>query len=164
MCNATRSHSVLHDICDLSRKTRYTSNRYDFIKNKIFAKKFENAPSPCKNFRKKYIFCSMVLGVSTIQFWCETNKNSWRTNFLKIISFGKKTHGCTTLSRPSSINRCWCSLPNRKKIHFSGSPDICSLHCNTYERFIGKSIQKRRFNWIRLLFNHNFTSTFPNDR
>ena len=45
----------------------------------------------------------MVLGVSTIQFLCETNKNSWRTNFLKIISFGKKTHGCTTLKVMKAI-------------------------------------------------------------
>ena len=32
----------------------------------------------------------MVLGVSTIQFWCETNKYSWRTNFFENNIFWKK--------------------------------------------------------------------------
>ena len=50
----TRSHSVLHDICDLSRKTRYTSNRYDFIKTKFSRKNSKMRRPPAKIFEKIY--------------------------------------------------------------------------------------------------------------
>ena len=98
LCDSTTHHSVLRDIHDLYTKTHSTSNRYDFLKNRIFAKECETTPSPCTNFLEKYFFCSLGLGASTNQFMCKNDKNSRRKNFLKIISFVKKTSRCSTLS------------------------------------------------------------------
>jgi len=68
---------------------------------RIFAKEWDNTPLPCENFLKKYFLSSVELEVSTVQFLCTNNKNSWRTNFLKIIHFEKNSSRSSTLrARP----------------------------------------------------------------
>ena len=64
-----------------------------------FRENCENAPSRCVYFSKKCIFCSMALVVSAVKFLCKNTKNSWRTNFLKIISSCKNRSRCTTLKK-----------------------------------------------------------------
>ena len=55
-------------------------------------------------FQKKRSFCFMVFGVSAAKFLYKNTKNSWRTNFLKIISFCKNRSRSTALSVYSMYN------------------------------------------------------------